>query len=464
MSTPEVAAAPQAPQAPQITTTSPTGHTTTLPNSPAAPTTTSPTGHTTTLPNSPAAPTTTSTSNATFMPPSSAAPVPATPDRSADQDDLTYNEQLNAVDRYWKFKMALQIAMIFASIVGIGCLGWALGTANRLPSNWSYGYDSTWSLPWGLITFSISLIWCFICVMRFVVAKHPVHPGMRVTMDLLLWLGFLVTALFTMVALIDLLYWGEDGNLSNSLGYSSSYGDYVLQRNNTWVWETSDSHSGVTYERVCNGSTSYTYYEALPFHSCAEMDAYVNTLWREKGTRARVELTAAITQWLGLLLHFTLFVWACVDCHKYRQSRVSKDAEKLAAGIVRNMVQSGAIVPPQGPPHMRGYAWQQAYQPLPSGADGVSGLGGSGHGAMARPQMGSQGTQQMGSQGMQQMRGPAGPQMMRGQRPISGEQPLPPLPSRPQQQAQAQTQGGPSNGKVPVQDGGVATSYYEPQR
>ncbi|KAF3046928.1 hypothetical protein E8E12_008048 [Didymella heteroderae] len=452
MSTPEAAAAPQAPRAPQITTTSPAGHTTTIPNSPPA--------LAASVPAQAAANSTTPTSNATIMPPSSAAPVPANPDRSADQDDLTYNEQLNAVDRYWKFKMALKIAMILASIIGISCLGWALSTANKLPTDGGYGYGSSWALPWGLITFSISLVWCAICIARFVLAKQPVHPGVRVTMDLLLWLGFLVTALFTMYALFDLLYWGDDGNMSYSLGYSTSYGDYVLQKNNTWVWETSEAYSGVTYDRVCNGSSSYTYYEPLPFHNCAEMDAYVNTLWHEKGNRARVELTAVVTQWLGLLLHFTLFVWACVDCHRYRHSKVSKDAEKLAAGIVQNMVQNGAIMPPPGQPtpHMRGSQWQQSYQQMSGGANGIFGQGAYAQGQHAM-------MRQMGPQ--MQMRGPGGPQMMRGQRPMSGEQPLPPLPPRslPQQQQQPQQAvAGPSNGKAPVQDAGVAASYYEPQR
>jgi hypothetical protein len=408
------------------------------------------------------------------MPPASAAPAPANPDRSVDQDDLTYNEQLNAVDRYWKFKMALQIAMIFASIIGISCLAWALATANKLHTDWGYGSEGSWALPWGLITFSISLVWCAVCIARLVLAKHPVHPGVRVTMDLLLWLGFLVTALFTLYALFALLDWGSDGDIGYSLGYSTSYGDYVLQNNNTWVWETSGSNSGVTYNRVCNGSSSYTNYEPLPFHNCAEMDAYVNTLWHEKGNRARVELTAVVTQWLGFLLHFTLFVWACVDCHRDRHSKVSKDAEKLAAGIVQNMVQNGAVVPPPGtrPGHMSGGEWQQSYQQLSPRASEALAQGpygltpyargyAQGYAAMNQHPMVRQ---QMGPQ--MQMRGPGGPQMQQmRQRPMSGEQPLPPLPPRPQpQQQQQQAVAGPSNGKAPVQDGGVATSYYEPQR
>lgn len=428
------------PHAPQITTTSPTGHTTTVPNSSSA--------HSASVPAQLTATTPSTTPNATLLPPSTAATanVAATPDRSAERDELNFNEQLNAADRYWKFKMALQIAMSLASIIGIGCLGWALSTTDRLSTDWSYGYDSSWSLPWGLITFSISLIWCFVCIMRLVIAKRPVHPGVRVTMDLLLWLGFLVTALFTMYALLDLLYWGDDGDMGSSLGYSNQHGNYVLQRNDTWVWETSKDYAGVTYERTCNGSSSSTYNEPLPFHNCAEMDAYVNTLWHEKGNRARVELTAVVTQWLGLLLHFTLFVWACVDCHKYRQSRVSKDAEKLAAGIVQNMVQNGVIVPPlAGQAHMHGADWLQAYQQLPSGANSFSGQGGLGSGGYGPGGYGGGGY----AQGQHPAMGQMGPQMqtqMRG--PISGEQ----------------VQAGPSSGKDSAQDGGVPTSYYEPQR
>ena len=416
-----------APQAPQVTTTSPTGHTTTVPNSPPA--------HTN-MPTQPAAATSAPTPNT----PLTASPVNPTPNASADLEDLTYNEQLNAADRLWKFKTALNIALIFADIIGIGCVGWALSTTNRFPSGYGYGWDSTWSLPWGLITFSISIVWCFLCIAHFVFRKRPVHPGVRVTMDLLLWLGFLITALLTMVALFDVIYWGEDGMLGYSDGWNTRDGDYVLQRNNTWVWrQDSDSYSsGVTYERTCDASSiTYTYYHNdPPFRNCAELDAYVNQLWKGKPKLARVELTAAVCQWLGLVLHFALFVWACVDCHKHRRSKVSRDAEKLAAGIVQNMVQNGAIVPPSDPTA----AWQHPYHPLPGQSGSLPGQGQS-RGCAVQGQM-----------------HPIYAQRMSGQRPISVDRPLPALPPRPHHQAQV----GSSGEKAPA--GGVAASYYEPGR
>ena len=445
MSTPQ----PQiAPQAPKITTTSPAGHTTAIPSSPPVQTAT---------PAQPAAVTTAPAPNAPVTTDPSTVPTQVNPIQptSADLEPPTYNEQLNAVDRYWKFKMALAIALILSGIIGIGCIGWAVSTAKALPSDYAYGYDSTWSLPWGLITFSISVVWCFLCIMLFVIRKRPVHPGVRVTMDLLLWLGFLVTALFALVALFDLLQWGEYGTLDDSSFYSSRYGDYVLKSNNTWVWESNSEDSGITYPRTCNGSSSsssYWYYETPPFANCAEMDAYVNALWHAKPNRARVELTGIVCQFLNLVLHFALFVWACVDTHKHRRSKVSKDAEMLAAGIVEKMVQNGTVIPSARQANVRASGWQGTYQNLPSGpnsarpSNSFSGQGqGQGTAYPLQPQHPTY---------VQQI---AALQMGNYKHKIE-EGPLPPLPARPPQQQQAQA--GPSNEKA----GGVASSYYEPQR
>jgi hypothetical protein len=379
--------------------------------------------------------------------------------------------------------MGLTIALILVNLISIGCIGWAVQKAGGDMNGFTYGYEERWALPWGLITSSISIVFCVICIARFLSRKRPVHPGIRVTMDLLLWIGFIFTALLTLVALIDVIYWGSDGTIGSYEGFSDRYGSYELQRNNTWIWvadsSSSSSYYGVSYgPRTCNSSavfsTYYAYDSHLPFHNCDELDAYVNQLWRDKPNHARVELTAVVCQWLAVVLHFTLFVWACVDCHKKRRGKISNDAEKLAASIVQSMVQNGAIVPTPRQLQTRANGWHQAYEPLQSAPGSFSAQGGYPPQQMyqGRPQQQWQGYQQgqqmqppmmRGANGQgQQMRGPAGPQMaqQQGMRPISLEGPLPPLPPRPVQD-QATGQAGPSKGKEPAA-GGVATSYYEP--
>ena len=261
------------------------------------------------------------------------------------------------------------------------------------------------------------------------------HPGLRVTMELLLWLGFLVTALLTLTALFELLQWGEYGSFGYNTGWSSRYGEYVLQRNNTWVWEQNTDYS-VTYERVCNSSSSQTsyvpyYYTDITFQNCEEMDSYVNALWHSKPNRARTELTGVVCQFLGLVLHFVLFVWACVDCHRYRHLGVSKDAEKLAAGIVEKMIQSGAVIPPSHQAHVRTMGFQPCYQQSAIQPNGFA----------EQANVGQRHQHPMFMQGM-----PV--QQMRAQQ---YEQPLPPLPPN-------HGQAGPSNEKP----SGIAASYYEP--
>jgi hypothetical protein len=299
------------------------------------------------------------------------AAVPSTP---AVEEAPTLNAKLNNADRYWKFKGVLQALAIITGLIGIGAIGWCVST---MPMNddLTYGYDEYWTLWPTLITFAVSIIWCAACILGLIVRKRPVHPGLRVAIDLLLWLGFLVTVLFAMVALTELLQWGENGDLDNYgySGYSSSYGDYELQANGTWVWENSrssdsDSTTSTSYTRPCDrNSTSYSY--SNTFNNCAEQDAYVNKLWQAKPHRASVEMTGVVCQFFGLVLHFALFVWACVDCHRHNRSKISKDAEKMAASIVQTMISNGAVIPPPGQAHMRPAApWgqqQMGYYQLP---------------------------------------------------------------------------------------------------
>jgi hypothetical protein len=306
--------------------------------------------------------TTPATQGAAVPPTSATAPLANTV-----EEPQTLNAKLNDADRYWKFKAVLQAIAIITGLIGVGTIGWVVSTT-PINDEISYAYDEYWTLWPSLITFAVSIIWCAACILGLIVRKRPVHPGLRVAIDLLLWLGFLVTVLFAMVSLLELLQWGEDGSFYGGYGYSSSYGEYELQNNGTWVWESSrdsDSSSSTSYTRSCDSSSSSSssYSSSNEFANCAEQDAYVNKLWQDKPHRAGVETTGIVCQFFGLVLHFALFVWACVDCHRRNRSKVSKDAEKIAANIVQTMISNGAILPPPGQAHMRPAApWGQ--QPM----------------------------------------------------------------------------------------------------
>ncbi|KAF2127004.1 hypothetical protein P153DRAFT_74736 [Dothidotthia symphoricarpi CBS 119687] len=277
---------------------------------------------------------------------------------SSPQESL--NAKLNASDRYWKFKATLRTVLLLTNIIGTGCIAWAVATSTEITM-----YDESWVLWSGLIPFSISIVWCGICLLVFLVRKRPVHPGARVALDLLLWLGFLGTALLTMVSVVTLMQWGESGELSTydySYGYSSGNGGYELADNGTWVWDSgSTSESSSTTLRPCDGESSNTL--AYGRTSCDEEEAFINRLWREKPHRINVVLAGDACQYLGLLLHFALFVWACVDTHRHRRGGVGKDAEKLAAEIVMKMVKNGAVIPPPGQINSRPAMGQPVFYP-----------------------------------------------------------------------------------------------------
>jgi hypothetical protein len=148
------------------------------------------------------------------------APVATTPvaptTTAPTQDHVNLNMRLNAADRYWKFKGALQAVAILVGLIGIGAMGWCVSTWPK--SVYAYGYDGLLSVWPCLITFSVSIVWCLACILTLVLRKKGVHPGLRVTIELFLWLGFVVTALFAVAAVLDLSLWGADGEL---YGYSS---------------------------------------------------------------------------------------------------------------------------------------------------------------------------------------------------------------------------------------------------
>lgn len=273
----------------------------------------------------------------------------------------TLREKLNAGDANWQWKIGMRAVLVILGIIGIGCAAWTLVNFGPGKNPYEYELDDAWAMPWTLITFCISVVWSFACILVFFLRRPnaPVHPGAQVGMDLVLWLAFIPTGLFAVVAVTSVASLGQSGRIGGYGYLSSSNGYYFYQQsNNTWAWNASASGSQSSYYggmRDCmRNNTSYSSYSyGRTFTNCTEEDMYVNALWTGKSNRFNTELTATVCQFLGLLLHFVLFVWACVDTNRRNSSKVGKDAEKMAADIVMKMVQSGAIIPPPGAAHMR---------------------------------------------------------------------------------------------------------------
>ncbi|PVI00877.1 hypothetical protein DM02DRAFT_490398, partial [Periconia macrospinosa] len=293
----------------------------------------------------------------------------------------TFYDKLNAGDRGWKWKIGMRAIIVLVSFIGLGCAAWIVANFTSQAryryfdmDNWDYDI-----FPWVLITFSISIVWGAVCGLVFLMKKShaPVHPGAQVAVDLILWLSYIGTALCAVAGALSVSQLGNDGTIGGSYWSSGSDRWDYHQSNNSWVYNASSSYdrysssSSSSNGRSCNGSSSSSssyryssYYGEYPFANCQDLDEYVNTLWQTKGARFNSELTATVCQFIALLLHFVLFVWACVDTHRRRRGKVGKDAEKLAAEIVQKMITNGAIIPPPGQAHVRPMAPpQQQFYP-----------------------------------------------------------------------------------------------------
>ncbi|KAF2753814.1 hypothetical protein EJ05DRAFT_480271 [Pseudovirgaria hyperparasitica] len=266
---------------------------------------------------------------------------------------LTHREKLTTADKHWPWKTGLRTVLLLTAIIGLGTT--AAATVSSQHTHHYYG--SSWAIVWGLVTFSATTIYTLILLPTFLVRARAPHPGALVATDLLHWLAYIFTALLLTYAAARALAFGADGFISNY--YGSSYGEYTLAQNGTWVWNATAyaSYYNSDYTRGCehNSTGTSTYYTSpspysyddddTSFATCAAQDAYVNTLWNTRHTRQNTLLTAAVCQWLALGLHFILFVWACVDTHRRNAARTSTQAEVLASRIVGNMVRQGVVVP-----------------------------------------------------------------------------------------------------------------------
>ena len=134
--------------------------------------------------------------------------------------------------------------------------------------------------------------------------------------DLLLWLSFIVTALFSTVGTIqDLAYDGSYAYDHN--GYTSDDSPYVYYRN------------GTRYEVTpqCPG-----------FSDCA---AKIGSLNSQQNRGLAVAVATGLA-WVLVLMHFALFVSACRYVHERRRPRRAGERFKSEAGEIEARISTGS--------------------------------------------------------------------------------------------------------------------------
>ncbi|EKG13108.1 hypothetical protein MPH_09785 [Macrophomina phaseolina MS6] len=256
-------------------------------------------------------------------------------------------------EEFWPWKLGLRTLALICAIVGMSTLIW-VGVEEGNWSSSTYYSGDQWigalSIP--LIC---SVLFNAIAILILLLSKRPIHPGAAVGVDLVLWLTLVVTGFFTTWAYYTLIS-SYDYSSSSFYGYYSSDGTYRSS-----YYCSSDDYIYDPSDRTCTYSPS----ECPGYDSCEQRDAHDAAKYRR-----RILWVGAIFTWLCLVLHFILFVWACVDTHRRNRAKEATTAQIAAERIVQEMIATGQLVRPapvfmRPPPH--GMAQQQSPMPYQQG-------------------------------------------------------------------------------------------------
>lgn len=134
-----------------------------------------------------------------------------------------------------------------------------------------------------------------------------------------------------------------DSTYSDS--YNDPYTEYSTDSNGFYIFPTSTAtRNGFGGTGTVGAASSTSTRDCTPeFASCEQQDAFVNSLWHDKPRRYALDMLAAIIQGLAIILHFTLFVWACVDTH--RRNRLRRTTA-MTMDVLVDMRQRGYVMVP----------------------------------------------------------------------------------------------------------------------
>ncbi|TLS27022.1 hypothetical protein PpBr36_04732 [Pyricularia pennisetigena] len=266
------------------------------------------------------------------------------------EQTASFPQRLKDEDRHWAWKVAFRALQCIVCLVGIGCCAWIIAATIRLKGDSYFGVNFSTDQYMANIAISLfvfSILWGIIDLLVRLCRKppRPIHPAVTLSIDLCFWLTFIIPILASVIAYAEIDYLGSQLVIRDPTSDSrNSYrGEYRLnQTTDTWIYN-------ITYIERADREYNYTsrtwYYPKTDpstiirdcssyYSSCAEQDEMVNALWKQKPTRIAVLFTVIAMLALVTLCHFQLFVWACVDTHKWRMNKKQAELTKSIEGML----------------------------------------------------------------------------------------------------------------------------------
>ncbi|KAL9126820.1 MAG: hypothetical protein Q9217_004194 [Psora testacea] len=175
---------------------------------------------------------------------------------------------LNEHDPRWAIKFGMRAAAAFFSLIGMIIFAVTVSLSKQ-----NYG-GNDWVDGMPIAPLLISLLYNPILFFLTLYDRHgkPIHPGFSVTVDLFIWVLAVPAMVFSVG--VGWFWWWQPVIIQLD--------DYI----------------------PCNAFNYWTYY----------CNPLIYTL-------GKMEIAANVFLGLVLILHFVLFVFACIACHKWRMAR-----------------------------------------------------------------------------------------------------------------------------------------------
>ncbi|KAF2747431.1 hypothetical protein M011DRAFT_477084 [Sporormia fimetaria CBS 119925] len=111
------------------------------------------------------------------------------------------------------WKCGLRALTTLLALIGIVALAWINASHKDLGMESRVRLRGQWALPWGIITFGFTILWCGLWLRFLLLRKSALRPDYAVALDVLLWIAQLFMALLIVYAWLEVNSFGQGGTM-----------------------------------------------------------------------------------------------------------------------------------------------------------------------------------------------------------------------------------------------------------